>query len=134
MNRRNFISLTTVTAAAVSVPFLNCSSKPTTLQKNLALPQTLAQITDQKTLYAIGKAFGAVNSNEYSVSKLEQQLIKNEGVQTISSATSAKNLYTILNNNIQHDFETANTIILKGWVLSITEARQCALFSLIHKN
>ena len=36
--------------------------------------------------------------------------------------------------NIKKDFVTGNTIMLDGWILSKTEARQCALFSTIHLN
>jgi hypothetical protein len=31
---------------------------------------------------------------------------------------------------IHTDFLTDKTLIINGWVLSVTEARQCALFSL----
>ena len=134
MNRRNFISLTTLAATAVSVPFLNCSGANIELDKKLALPQTLSQILDQKTLTAIGKAYGNVHPAEYAASKLEQQLVNDNHGQIISSSTSAKDIYLILNKKIQNDFETANTINLNGWVLSLTEARQCALFSLTQKN
>ncbi len=36
----------------------------------------------------------------------------------------------MLKNEIKQDFETGKIVIVKGWVLSITEARQCALYSL----
>ena len=133
MKRRNFIALTTLAAATVSVPFLNCSSADTELDKKLALPETLSQLLDQKNLIAIGKAYGAAKPNEYSASKLERELVQN-GTQNISSTTSQKDIYSILHNHVQNDFETANTIILNGWVLSLTEARQCALYSLIAKK
>jgi hypothetical protein len=32
---------------------------------------------------------------------------------------------------VRRDFETGRTILVNGWVLSVTEARQCALFSLL---
>ena len=31
---------------------------------------------------------------------------------------------------VQHDFAAGRTVILNGWILSLTEARQCALYSL----
>jgi len=33
---------------------------------------------------------------------------------------------------VKEDFEAGNITLVKGWVLSVTEARQCALFSLIN--
>jgi hypothetical protein len=32
---------------------------------------------------------------------------------------------------IHDDFEKGRTVVLNGWILSLTEARQCALFSLV---
>ena len=37
-----------------------------------------------------------------------------------------------LENQVRNDFSAGRTVILNGWVLSVTEARQCALFSLLH--
>ena len=34
-----------------------------------------------------------------------------------------------LEKKIKTDFETGNIVLVDGWVLSISEARQCALFS-----
>jgi hypothetical protein len=31
---------------------------------------------------------------------------------------------------VQRDFAAGRTVMLDGWVLAVTEARQCALFSL----
>jgi hypothetical protein len=133
MNRRNFISLTTLTAATISVPFFNCSNTNSALDKTLGLPQTLSQILDKKTLAVIGAAYGAARPNEYTASKLEQQLANGSKAKIISSAP-VKDIYSILNKSIEDDFETGNTIILNGWVIALTEARQCALFSIIQKH
>jgi hypothetical protein len=35
-----------------------------------------------------------------------------------------------IRSQIQADFAADRTVMLDGWVLSVTEARQCALFSL----
>jgi hypothetical protein len=32
---------------------------------------------------------------------------------------------------VRRDFTTGRTVLVNGWVLSATEARQCALFSLL---
>jgi hypothetical protein len=32
---------------------------------------------------------------------------------------------------VRRDFDTGRTVLVNGWVLSATEARQCALFSLL---
>jgi hypothetical protein len=36
-----------------------------------------------------------------------------------------------IDHKIKQDFEAGRTVVIKGWVLSQTEALQCALFHLI---
>jgi len=131
MKRRNFIVLSALTAATVSVPFLSCTSPNPELDKKLAVPQILSQLLDEPTIRAIGKAFPTVNADEYSIKKLENLLAKNIAGEPVSANTPAKDIYAILEHKIRDDFESGNTLVLNGWVLSLTEARQCALFSLI---
>lgn len=38
-------------------------------------------------------------------------------------------LAQLLEENIRNDYSSGNIVTLKGWVLSLTEARQCALYS-----
>jgi hypothetical protein len=130
MKRRNFIALTTLGAAAVSIPFLNCGPTTTALEKKLALPQALSRITDENDIIAIGKAYGNIHAEEYAVKTLEQQLQKNSQGGVVAANTPEKDIDTFLEKNIYDDLDQGNTIVLNGWVLSITEARQCALFSL----
>ncbi|MEP6514013.1 MAG: hypothetical protein ABJA79_09095 [Parafilimonas sp.] len=131
MERRNFIVLSVLTAATVSVPFLNCTRFDAELDKKLAIPQTLSRLLDQNTIKAIGKAYDNAHPDEYSLRTIEQQLKKNSENKPVSSNTPAKDIYAMLDKNIGNDFESGNTTVLNGWVLSLTEARQCALFSLI---
>lgn len=41
-------------------------------------------------------------------------------------------LEKLLNQHVLDDFKTGKTIMAAGWVLSITEARQCALYSILN--
>ena len=34
-------------------------------------------------------------------------------------------------DSVRDDFAAGRTVVIEGWVLSMTEARQCALFSLL---
>ena len=127
MQRRRFITLSTITAFAVGAPFLNCSEPDLALDKLLAMPQTLSSLQDENTLVAIGRAYGASHPDEYSLRKLERKLAENN----LSSDTPPNKIFATLDKAIQADFDSGNIMILQGWVLSITEARQCALFSLM---
>lgn len=134
MKRRNFIVLSALAAGAVSVPFFNCAGPDPELDKKLAIPQTLASLLDENSIKAIGKKYGSSYPGEYSIRTLEQQLVKYGDGKSVSSNTPAKEIYSVLNAHIQDDFESADTLVLDGWVLSLTEARQCALFSLIRQS
>lgn len=37
-----------------------------------------------------------------------------------------------IEKRIRQDFDTDNIVVVQGWVLSITEARQCAFFSILN--
>ena len=70
-------------------------------------PAMLSSICDEKTLREIGQAY----------------LQKHPG-----SKDELRKL--VLNARAEDDFRNNRTIIIKGWVLSVTEARQCALLTL----
>jgi hypothetical protein len=134
MLRRNFIVLSTFAAAAVSLPLLKCTSADPELDKKLAIPETLSQLIDENSIKEIGKKYGSSNPNDYSANTLERELKKEIGGKSVTSGTSLNEIYSLLDKNIQNDFESANTLVISGWVLSATEAKQCALFSLINNS
>ena len=131
MKRRHFIFYTVISTAAVSIPFLNCSSPDPELDKKLAMPETLAQTYDEKTIMEIGQAYGKTYPDEYSISDLEKLLTKTETGKTIAGSETAEMINSTLNEMVKKDFQTGDTVVLNGWILSKTEARQCALFTLI---
>ena len=131
MKRRHFIFYTVFSTAAVSIPFLNCSSPDPELDKKLAMPETLAQTYDEKTIMEIGQVYGKTYPDEYSISDLEKLLTKTETGKTIAGSETAEMINSTLNEMVKKDFQTGDTVVLNGWILSKTEARQCALFTLI---
>jgi hypothetical protein len=62
--------------------------------------------------------------------QLVDLLLIDETGKSISRSSDLSTINSLENQKIKHDFDTEKTIVVKGWVLSITEARQCALFSL----
>ena len=131
MKRRHFIFYTVFSTAAVSIPFLNCSSPDQELDKKLAMPETLAQTYDEKTIMEIGQAYGKTYPDEYSIGDLEKLLTKTETGKSIAGSETAEMINSTLNEMVKKDFQTGDTVVLNGWILSKTEARQCALFTLI---
>ena len=114
MKRRNFILIGTASIAAAAIPTAFYFLRDTEFDPTLADPQLLSLIWDTETMKAAGHQYRLKFPSE----KSERSLIK-----LLESAASD------LENSIKKDFETGNTVIVDGWILSRTEARQCALFS-----
>jgi hypothetical protein len=129
MKRRTFIYLSLLSATAVGVPFVNCRNRNGTLNKSLSQPTFLSHISDAKTLREIGTAYRKNFPSEAKEDKLAELLTTNSSGRPLLQ-TSDQSLTALLDQKIKQDFETSKTVVVRGWVLSDTEARQCALFSL----
>src|SRR5215213_5292994 len=104
MERRRFILVSLTAAGAIGLPLAGCSPAHDALA-----PGMLSSLCDKKTLRAIGSAYLQQHAGE-----------KNKDVLT----------KLILNANVQDDFKKGNIVVIKGWVLAVTEARQCAFLTL----
>jgi hypothetical protein len=124
MKRRDFIQLSAFTAAAISFPLLH-SCRSTVNENAISQPVFLSRLFDKETINEVGKSYLQKSPQENNEDKLVQLLANN------STTTDEKGIHEYLDKTIRNDFETGNTITVKGWVLAITEARQCALFSLL---
>lgn len=78
-------------------------------------PQSLSLIWDVQKINAIGDQYRTNNPDEASARSLVKLLI------TVPSEK--------MGERITNDFETGETVLVDGWILSVTEARQCALAS-----
>lgn len=84
-------------------------------------PVSLSLILDDKALISIGRSYRKIFPEEVTKKALLEQLEKHNA----NSAVRRDDL----EGRISEDFELGNTLVIDGWVLSVTEARQCALFS-----
>jgi len=132
MKRRTFIKLTAATTAAFYFPNLSCSSKESTFIKNLAQPDKLQHICDAQTIHEIGEAYQHQVKQESNQTTLVQ-LLRDNGNKSLDESAENAAVVAFLDERVRQDFKTNNTIVVDGWVLSVTEARQCALFSLTEK-
>jgi hypothetical protein len=114
MKRRNFILLASTGAAAIAIPSIYLKYNATN-NGFLEIPLPLTNIWDKETLLKIGNQYKTQFPDENTTEKL------------IDLLTQGK---PNLELKIKKDFETDNIVIFDGWMLSKTEARQCALFSL----
>jgi len=132
MRRKKFIWLSAVGITAATLPWLtSCQSSQWTAI--LSVPSVLGQFCSEMELVAIGKSYTDKIPEESQVSDLEKQLLISEDGDTFKPQ-SETSLSKFINRKSEQDFATSKTIIVKGWVLSRTEARQCGLFYLTHTN
>jgi hypothetical protein len=69
---------------------------------------------------------GALYREQFSEEDSEGQLV----LKLLENADGKSPEGSVLQQKIVQDFEKGDTVMVDGWILSRTEARQCALFSL----
>ena len=127
MKRRNFLLLAATGIAALAIPTAYYFRGNGIYDRLLAQPQFLSLIWDAGTINETGIKYKDQFPGETNVRTLVRQLsAETSGVDDALALTIAQ--------NIKKDFVTGNTIMVDGWILSKTEARQCALFSTTHLN
>jgi hypothetical protein len=119
MKRRNFLLLTTAGAIATITPF--CKSHRAS-QTPLNTPEFLAMICDAQTIRKIGTDYRTTTNNESQESQLTDLLT--------ASLDQSKDQTEQITKRVRTDFATGRIVTLEGYVISLTEARQCALFSI----
>ena len=111
MKRRKFIITTSLVAATIAIPSIYFTWK-----SGLKLPLHLTYIFERYTIISIGESY----LKKFPKENNEDELLK------LLSAGGFVNI----GKKIKEDYEDDKIAVLDGWVLSITEGRQCALFSL----
>jgi len=128
MQRRSFLWLSFASTAALTVPSWYCSNREATLVKTLSVPVVLSGFCDANTLKEIGNQYRQKTPAENAQDKLQQLLQQAAGTK---KAADHKALRSSIQATITEDFKAGRIININGWVLSVTEARQCALFSIL---
>jgi len=126
MKRRNFILLSAAGAAALGASYWYLNYYDQEFNRSIAEPESLSYIWDKETIITIGENYRKKFPSEDSERSLVKVLSTN-----INDDISA---ITALKKRIKYDFKKGNTVMIDGWILSVTEARQCALFSIIQLN
>lgn len=127
MKRRNFALLAGVGISAIALPFWCYSYGNLEYDRLLTEPELLSHIWDTNAILESGKIYQEQYPEENSERKLVNLLSK-------SNSTDTESTTEMLQQQIKEDFQTDNMVMLDGWILSKTEARQCALFSLTQNN
>jgi hypothetical protein len=127
MKRREFIIISGAGIASASIPVLTGCESRSRWTSTLAMPRSIGQLIDEKSLFEIGADYLSKFPDESS--DLENLLLKDVSGHEFSP-DSEQTLIKVLDDKIQADFKSHDTVVVKGWVLARTEARQCGLYSL----
>jgi hypothetical protein len=111
MKRRNFILLSSLAGATILTPSVYFSWKD-----GLKLPLHLTYIWGRETLLWIGEDY---------LHKFPSENDENALLKLLSDGG-----FVNVDKKIREDYEKDRVVVLNGWLLSITEGRQCALLSL----
>ena len=96
-------------------------------------PAILSRFCDEKEIYEIGKHYRSCVPAEGQKEKLKQLLLTNEYGKKIASSDDPA-ISEWIEEKVSNDFESGKIVMIDGWVLSVTEARQCALLSITTKQ
>jgi len=135
MKRRHFLQIAAVGTAAAGIPLTSSAATAEAVPRALdalAHPQILQRIGAHRLIREIGDAYRDRNSRENDADRLASLIRADlpEGVAMIQSREGE--LLAALDRRIRSDFEHGRTVELRGWILSVTEARQCALYSVLY--
>lgn len=129
MQRRTFIKLSGAATVLSMAPWVTGCVSDAQWTGTLATPQTIGAFCTKDELIAVGEAYCKMHSNECDQSSIEDLILK-DGDKTYKP-TDTPSLVRFLNTKIASEFASGDLIVVKGWVLSRTEARQIALYSLL---
>jgi hypothetical protein len=127
MKRRNFVILSGIGAAALSLPMACARFRVPEYDPLLAEPQLLSFIWDTETMVDMGARYRELAPQEDSEGELVSLLLQD-------TSEPADETFQFVHKRVTADYETNNLVMLEGWMLSRTEARQCALLSLIQTS
>lgn len=132
MQRRKFILLSAVAGTATAFAGIQCNNRPPAIYSVLEKPQILSEICDEQTIREIGLAYLLQNPEEQTAAKLAANLLTDQAGGPLSSSADEQFVRTLVSRKVEMDFEKSYTVVLKGWILAVTEGRQCALFAVQH--
>lgn len=129
MKRRAFIGAAVAATVVIAVPAVFTSCRRNGRKDPLNIPYVLEKFCDENEIREIGKRYRLQVPMENTKEKLSELLLANkEGKSDRNLSNSA--IDKLLEKKIKEEFSAYKTIIVNGWIISPTEARQCALFSL----
>jgi hypothetical protein len=133
MKRRSFILLTGSGILGATVPVVYRWMNLSDWGSPYAQPRLLSLVTTRRNIKSLGKQYVQLFPQESNYNLLFNLLSDSkQGSKRITHESNVNAILSIMDRKIKADFYNDRTLVLNGWVLSVTEARQCALFFLLN--
>jgi len=133
MDRRSFILVSVVGFLGMGVvPLIRWTHRFSGKDRALAQPKLLSLLCDNRTIGMLGRAYLKLKPDESCCGTLSNDLLGDLVIDDRAQDADMSLVESKIEKRIKEDFDKSNTVILKGWVLSVTEARQCAFFSILN--
>jgi len=122
LDRRRFLQLSALGIVAI-VADSACAVSSDRTDAAIDRPQLLVMLGPER-VRQLGAYYRASTPSENSAGALRSALSSGQGshIPLIKRGS--------LDDQVRDDFAAGRTVVVDGWVLSVTEARQAALFSL----
>ncbi len=121
LDRRRFLQLSALGVVA-AVADSACARSSDHADAALDRPQLLAMLGPER-VRQLGDHYRAATPRENSADALRAAISNGQGPRIPLLRKS-------IDDQVRDDFEAGRTVLVDGWILSVTEARQAALFSL----
>src|SRR6266704_846788 len=118
MNRKGFILIGAGALVAISVPSAYYFFGTFEYDHSISEPKSLALIWDRETIIVIGIKYRKAFDEDGERTLVRSIMNGHAGNQSVDD---------FIDQKIKQDFQTGNTVTVDGWILSVTEAHQCAL-------
>jgi hypothetical protein len=123
VDRRQF--LRSLGATAVGVAATGCKNGPEYDVPSLAQPDLISPLGIAEARN-IGQRYRALNRSEGNVSAIRTAILDSRPL-----VARLGLIHPPLAALVHGDFDRGSTVVVDGWILAVTEARQCALLSLL---
>ena len=125
LNRRRFLSTGAIGAAATLVSAARGADAVASYDVHALAHPDLLSLLGPRTVREIGARYGEMVPAENHADTLRAAILAARAARVPVAPRPA------VATMVRDDFAAGRTIVVQGWMLSATEARQCALFSLL---
>ena len=122
-DRRAFLRI--AASGAIGIAAAGCRAGTEYDMRALAHPELLDSL-GPAAVRAIGTRYRSMNAAPRSADDLREAILASRPFSTRFLGAPGPPLAQL----VRDDFANGRTVVVDGWILSATEARQCALFSL----